>query len=268
MPNVVLQQRDLAILTEIGHSPACSRTHIADRFFNGSAEASKKRLQLLIQADLISRNDKSALGRSVLRITKNGAALIARRGLADSYRTQPVSRHMLRHELLLADCLSCITRSAEAKNWFTEVSVDENQISFELDCPTHNRRESVTPDAFVTIYGEQTEHFFLEIDRSTETQAHLVHLAEQYRSFHRSGAFRPGPAPECDTRHRMRVLFVMMSRKRLERTAALVHRFTGVRTLIWFCLAEDFVADPIDANWRCPIDFSESSPCPSLRLLF
>lgn len=268
MPNFVLQHRDFAILTEVGFSPACSRSRIANLFFDGSAEAAKKRIQRLIHAGLIIRNDETALGRSVLRITKSGADLISRRGSENNWCTRPVSAHMLRHELLLADCLSSIKRAAEGNNRLTEISVAEAEVTYTVDCPTHNCRENVTPDAVVTARGEETDHFFLEIDRSTESQSHLVHLAEQYHAHHRSGMLRQILTSEPAARPRMRVLFIMVSADRLNTTARFLRKFTSIRTLIWLCLADDFIADPSDAKWRCPIDFSDSVDSFPPRLLF
>jgi len=267
MPNLVLQQRDFAILTEIGLSPACSRAQIARHFFHGSTEAAKKRLQRLIQAGLIIRNDESALGRSVLRITKNGADVISTRS-PGNWRTRPVSAHMLRHELLLADCLSSLKGSAEARNQLTEISLAEDEVTFGIDCETHSRHETVTPDAVVTLRGEQIDYLFLEIDRSTESQSHLIHLAEQYRIHHRSGSLKLMPAAEHGVRPRERVLFIMLSAERLNTTGRLLRNFTAIRTLVWLCLADDFISDPVNAKWRCPIDFNDSPITFPPRLLF
>ena len=264
MATLAIQQRDLAILTEIECSPACSRKHLADTFFNGSIEAAKKRLQRLTNAGLISRNDGSPLGRTVVRLTKAGASLIARRGSPSHNVVRPIGHRFLQHELLLTRCLSAFRRCLEARGRLAETVTSEDKVTFETHCSVHSRDERVTADAATTVLGVEPEYFFFEIDRSTESQTHLVHLAQQYRSYYKS---RPRSGPDGE-RCRMRVLLIMTSRERLNRTATLLHEFSGIRTLVWLCLAEDFISDPVKANWRCPVDFAQSSESPTLRELF
>lgn len=255
MANIVIQDRDLAILMEISQSTACSRTHLATRFFDGSVAAAKKRLHLLKRAGFICNNDTSSLGRTILRLTTKGARAVKISGRAAEHSTRRISQHMLRHEILLSECLASIRQVADTHAWFAEITTEEHEITVPIDCAGHDCLEHVTPDAFVVIHRNQPEHFFVEVDRGTETQEHLVHLGTQYRSYHRSGRFRGSHLSNDNERNRIRVLFLMTSRERLRRTANLLCRFARIRTLIWLCHVDDFKKDPINASWRCPIDF-------------
>src|SRR5207253_10958953 len=162
MANVVIQDRDLAILAEISQSTACSRVHLATRFFNGSLAAAKKRLQLLTRAGFIRNNDSSYLGRTILRLTTKGANLVKVSGRTAARKARPISRHMLRHEILLSECLASLRQVADANEWFTEVTTEEGEVTLKVDCEVHNRMEHVTPDAFVVLHRDQPEYLFIE----------------------------------------------------------------------------------------------------------
>jgi hypothetical protein len=266
MKHVVLQERDLAVLIEVARSPACTRDQIAARFFEGSYEAAKKRIQALSKAGLIQNNDKSLLGRTVVRLTKAGAKVMSGHGFGRGV-TRQVSSHMLRHEILLSKCLAAFRNAAEQKEWLMEIETEEAAVMFAVQCVGHSREERVTPDALVALYSSRSDYFFVELDRGTETQNHLVHLASQYRSLSRLGDFHWRGRRETSEGTCMRVLFVMTSRERLKRTARLLHSNCAIRTLVWLCHVDEFLKDPFGAEWSCPADFQNSSNHPISRRL-
>jgi hypothetical protein len=268
--NIELQERDLKILTEIAKSPACNRSYLTFSFFDGHYEAAKKRLQLLSRAGLVQNNDRSVTGRSILRITNRGLEAI------DCSHTQPgfpqIPKWMHRHELMLSDVCARLQLAAAQAGLDFEFSTDSAAFDFTVQCDEHLRLEKVRPDAFAvvrTIESGLCQYFFIETDRSTETQGHLIHLARQYREHQRSGDFaermgnpyEPKKAP-------FRVLLVVKSEQRMRRTVASLNEYADIRTLFWITTLERFLKDPLAPIWQCPIDFSESTPPVSPRSLF
>lgn len=260
-----LQPRDIEILGEIAASPACSRQHVARAFFSGSYDAAKKRLQQLALAGLIENNDASSTGRSILRIRSEGRRLIGSSTPQDS-----ISRRLHAHEKMLADVRAAFKATANSASHEVEFSTDPEQIGFSVSCNRHVEIESIRPDGFLTLDSgkDALQYFFLEIDRSTETQGHLAHLATQYREFQKSGNFSKRFGNLLFVRVGFRVLLVVPSRERLLQTGRNLRKSASIGTLIWLATINDVLENPFGSIWLCPLDF-DNSPVPSaFRSLF
>lgn len=254
-PSIAIQKRDLLILHEIAESPACLRRHIAAAFFEGRYEAAKKRLQALAKAGYVENADTSKTGRSIVCLTAKGRETLREEGfeIADAAASTPPERFRL-HEMMLADCRAALLSLAQRHDYDIEFTHGPD-AAFAVDCNEHHRIESVRPDGFARIEcrtSASSANFFLELDRGTETLGHLLHLAEQYDTYRRSGDFktrissRGGPG--------FRVLLVVASRKRLHNVAEALSKKTKIRTLVWLSTFEDFKRSPAGTIWQCPAD--------------
>jgi hypothetical protein len=258
-----LQERDFQVFRAIAESPACSRANLAAAFFNGSYEAAKKRIQQLAGVGFV-RNDSVGFGRSILSLTEKGAELlIAHAKTPPTIRTSPVSPRMIRHERMLADCQFALTARADEQDCLVDFSNDPEKAAFCVNCSDHALAETVRPDGFCSIqtgFRTPKDFFFIEIDRSTETQGHLIHLGKQYRSYRRSGEFtaRFGNQYEAN-QPSFRVLLIMKSPQRLENTLKNLRFHAGVGTLFWLTVFDSFVRDPFGRIWRCPADSDDAS---------
>jgi len=263
-----MQSRDFEILSEIFESPACTRTRIAAKLFDGRYEAAKKRLQQLHRAGLIENNDNSLTGRSILRPTRAALEILG----AQPRMMERVSSRMQKHELMLGDVISALRLAAERQGLFSATTIGDD-AGFSVGCWEHSRDETVIPDAFFTLqnpFPDSAQHFFfVEADRSTETQGHLVHLANQYRAYQRSGEFGEKRGHTYDRRRApFRVLLVVKTRERLLRTGHSLRFFAQIGTLVWIATLADVLNDPFGAIWFCPLDFEGSSPLRAARTLF
>jgi hypothetical protein len=270
-PGIRLQDRDFQILRAIAESPACSRVNLADMFFNGSYEAAKKRTAQLARAGLVQNEDVDGLGKTILRLTQKGVEILTATAKGPSFvRTDPVSRRMRRHERMLADCQFAFGKAAQETNCISDFWMNPMNAAFSVRCADHAVTETVRPDAFCSFQlNEARTFFFFEIDRSTETQGHLIHLAKQYKAFWQSGEFpaRFGNSYE-PKRTTFRVLLILNSRRRLENTLNNLRLHARVETLFWLTTFEDFARDPFGLIWICPADLSHSPHQRPKRTLF
>lgn len=269
---ISIQPRDVEILSEIAESPACSRNHIALALFDGRYEAAKKRVQQLAKAGLVANNDRSLKGRSILRITQEGLEIVGSLQSFDHSKTQPISPRMHQHEKMLADVRFALKGAAKQAGFDICFRTAPEETSFSVFCADHGREETVRPDALAELHRETDGYrhtFFLEIDRSTETQGHLIHLGNQYRSLKKSRRFI-GEAnhPYDRTKVSFRVLLIVRSRQRMTNSGANFCRFAGINTLVWITTIDEFLQDPFGAIWQCPVDFKDSGPPLPARPLF
>jgi len=125
----------------------------------------------------------------------------------------------------------------------------------------------VKPDGFIRIHEKEKdggvfEHtFFLEVDRSTETQSTPVTRASCYRDYYRSGAFavaNRGTRSEYK-QFPFRVLFVLRNAERRNNTVErLLDANPPVRTFVYLSTFGEVLADPLGKVWIRPFDYREA----------
>jgi hypothetical protein len=127
----------------------------------------------------------------------------------------------------------------------------------------------VRPDAFLRIHereldGGASEHdFFLELDRSTESQrAKLVPKAGSYLDYYSRGGFaeRFGGRREDYKHFPFRVLFVVPTAERRNNTAeGIVLTQPGCRNQVWLSTIAEVTADPLGPVWITPAGYEQAT---------
>src|SRR5262249_9607093 len=145
------------------------------------------------------------------------------------------------HELAVLDVKAAFCQALKLHphlsipNFSTWPKLHEFRVPFR-----NRRRESVRPDGFFQVIertssGPQQHSFFLEVDRSTESQQILTAKATDYRDYYRSGGFaRRNGAPRSEfKKFPFRVLLVCVSQERLKNTAeSLLSGNPSIRTQV------------------------------------
>jgi hypothetical protein len=126
----------------------------------------------------------------------------------------------------------------------------------------------VKPDGYICIHEPITdkdsyEHcFFLEVDRSHETQDKLARKASSYLDYYQSGSFavRRGVA-RADYKDRpCRVLMVFKTAERRNNTAErLLQNNPPIRTQACLSTFEEVTTDPLGKIWMCPLDYDNAT---------
>jgi hypothetical protein len=278
-PSFLFQDRDYWVLRGLFESRVMTAGHIAALYFGGKREATKKRLQKLKAAVLIGERRRRVNERSVLFLTRKGHSLLHERGLISEFpRLSPsifekrasVSELTLRHELEVMDVKAAFHSALRKSETFSiaEFSTWPRLHEFSATRPGYGGAEVlVKPDGFIRIQekekdGGLSEHtFFLELDRSTETQQTLVNRAGCYRDYYKSGGFavRNGASRSAYKEYPFRVLIVLQSRERRNNTAAhLLANNPPILTFVYLSTFAEVTARPFDSIWLRPIDYRET----------
>lgn len=268
-----LAPRDIAILTDLLESRVMTSAQISRLHFEGRAEMSKKRLQALKKAGLISERRRNILEPSVRFLSKKGFHLLQELGVLEKYpplsvpalvRRSQVGKATILHELEVMDVKVAFHDAIRRAERYSLARFSTWPVLYQFEVQPYgmNREILVKPDAFIRIEaksGQVSKHaFFLEVDRSTEVQDILISRALGYHAFYRSGGFalRNGGSPSAFKDFPFRVLFVLKTRERRNNTAErLLHCTPPILNLVWLTTLEEVTSDPLGRIWIRPIDY-------------
>ncbi len=270
----VPQPRDLALLRILFESRLLTLEHAATLCFEGRGEAAKKRVQKLKAAGVIGERPRHAFAPSVLHLTRKAFTLLSQNGILAEYPPLPVtalekraqvSDLTLRHELEVMDAKTAVVPAIARTNGFSiaEFSTWPALYQFRAQRPDTRAEVTVKPDGFIRIReqddGGVFEHtFFLEVDRSTETQDTLALKAACYLDYYKSGglAVRNGQPRSAFREFPFRVLMVFKTPERRNNAAErLLVNHPPIFTQVWLTTMKELLADPLGAIWIRPADY-------------
>ena len=273
------QDRDFALLRGLFESRVMTAAHIAALYFGGSGEAAKKRLQKIKTESLIGERKRRVNEKSVLFLTRKGHALLTQQDLLSEFpklsssafeKRASVSDLTLRHELEVMDVKAAFHSALKKSETFSiaEFSTWPRLHEFKAVRPGYGSVEVlVKPDGFIRIREKEkdsgaSEHtFFLEVDRSTETQGTLINRAACYLDYYKSGGFavRNDALRSAYKEFPFRVLVVLKNAERRNNTAhRLLNNWPPIRTMIYLSTFPEVMADPVGAIWIRPADYQEA----------
>lgn len=279
-----LIERDYRLLRGLFESRVMTLQHAASLYFSGSIDAARKRAWKLKNAHLVTeRTRQRPFDPSILYLTRQGfERLSAEHRLIDypsigwetMERRASVSPLTLQHELDVMTAKSAIVSAigatdhldvAEFSTWPRLFSFPSRQTSPQ----GFAKRVWIKPDAFVRIsendtdgFGETKHSFYLELDRSTETQSRLQAKAGAYVEHYRSGGFamRVGASVEAYAEHPFRVLIICRTAERRNNAAvAMLLRQPPIMTMVWLSTLDDVCRDPLGPIWIRPLDYRDAT---------
>ncbi|MFT3784912.1 MAG: replication-relaxation family protein [Tepidisphaeraceae bacterium] len=280
--SVRLTDRDLRILCGFFEARVMRIDHVAAFHFEGRIEAAAKRLQKLKAAGLLAERPRRRYEPSILHLTTPALRELKRRGLLQRYprvfnlhKRHQVSPLTLRHELTVLDVRAAFFRATTGK---PGVSIDPfltwpRLCQFRPSPRTGGRVVTCRPDGFFTINeaapattprnrpATLAHHFYLELDRGTETLATLSDKALCYRAHYAGGGFaaQHGASPADFRAHPFRVLVVLNSAERRNNAIeALLRQRAPILTQVWLATLEDVLRDPLGAVWVQPRDYRDA----------
>jgi hypothetical protein len=276
----LIRDRDLLILRELFESRVMKNAHITALFFDGKPEATKKRLQILKRAGLISERPRLPFSPSILSLSSSGLSLLKEQGVLACYppfdhatlrRRLQVSELTLRHELSVMNVkVAVIGKFADTpKASVLEFTTWPALNQFTVPAPA-KRGASVTvkPDGFIRI-KEDNAHgksrinsFFLEVDRSSESQEVLVDKAMAYVTHFKTGGFAQtqGAHRSAFREFPFRVLMIFLNVERRDNFAARLLRLSPpILTQVCLSTLDEVIRDPVGPIWITPSDFRDAT---------
>lgn len=280
LEGIALQERDLAILRGLFESRVMTIEHAATLYFEGRGEAAKKRLQKLKAVSLIGERPRHAFEPVVLFLTRNGIKQLEAKGVLAEYptfhlptldRRARVSDLTIRHELSVMDVKTAFHSGIKFSANFVIQTFSTWPLLHEFKAyhPGSNGAEVlVKPDGYIVLHETEktgdkfARMFFLEVDRSTETQDVLVDRAGCYFDFYKSGRFavRNGGTRDQYKQFPFRVLMVFKSAERRNNTAErLLQDFQPALKQVCLATHEDVIRDPFGPIWVSPADYKDAA---------
>lgn len=265
------------LLRGLFESRVMTAAHVAALYFDGRKEAAKKRLQKLKATEFIRERKRRVNEPAVLFLTRKGFALLTeRKAIADLPRLSTtafekranVSTLTIRHELEVMDVKAAFYSALKNSETFSiaEYSTWPLLHQFRAKRPGQEPEVLVKPDGFIRIQEQEkdggvSEHtFFLEVDRSTETQATLVARAGCYLDYYKSGGFAlaHGKSPGDYKDFPFRLLVVLKSAERRNNTAErMLQTIPPIRTLAYLATLSEILANPVGSVWIRPGDYGD-----------
>jgi Replication-relaxation len=271
-----LQHRDFAVLRGLLESRLMTLAHASALHFDGKAEMAKKRVQKLKAAGFIAERRRRVYEPSVLSLTRKAFAALSEGGhLADlpqlswanlEKRAQ-VSELTVRHELAVMDVKAALATAVNTASRFSLAEFSTWPALYEFRaCPGPGVPDVLLkPDGFIRIReteddGGLSEHtFFLEVDRSTETQAALGMKAACYVDYYRRGglAERFGHRASEYRDFPFRVLMVLRNTERRNNAAEqMLRNSVPVQSQVWLTTMDQLLPDPLGPVWATPRDYA------------
>lgn len=257
--------------------------HAASLHFEGRKEAAKKRLQKLKDSGLIAERPRRPFEPAVIHLTRKGFLLLEQHGILAQYpafdlpsleKRARVSELTIRHELDVMDVKAAFHQALRDSPTFSVAEFCTWPRLHEFVTARSDGRDIlVKPDGFLRIHereadGGLSEHtFFIEVDRSTETQDTLLSRIASYLAYYKSGGFAVahGAPRSAYKEFPFRVLVVLKSAERrnnaVERSLS---RNPPVLTQAHFTTLTEVLTDPLGAIWLRPTDYQTAMPRTSL----
>ena len=276
MEKVALQKRDFALLGGLFESRIMTSAHVATLYFAGRKEAAKKRLQKLKAAGFVTERKRRVNESSVLFLTRKGFSMLDGEKLLSEFprlsatafeKRADVSAVTIRHEFEVMDVKAAFYSALKNSEAFSiaEFSTWPRLHEFRAHRPGYEGAEVlVKPDGFIRIHekekdGGVSEHtFFLEVDRSTETQTTLVNRIGCYLDYYKSGGFAVanGAPRSAYKEYPFRVLIVLKGAERRDNTAKkLLDSNPPIRTFVYLSTFPEATTDPVGKIWDRPVDY-------------
>src|ERR1043166_5731419 len=201
---IALQSRDFAVLRGLFDSRVLTRSHIARLYFDGSDDAAKQRLTKLKRAGFITERPRRIYEPAVLHPPRAALGLLQQEGhfvdfpklsLTALEERAKVSDLTIRHELDVQEVKAALTVAVNATEHFRMDTFQTWPLLYQFQVAFGRGEVLVKPDAFIRIIEEDADGkefermFFLEVDRSTESQDVIGKRAACYREYFQSGRF-------------------------------------------------------------------------------
>jgi hypothetical protein len=278
---VKFQARDFAIMRGLFESRIMTAQHIAALYFDGRPDATKKRLQKLKSGGVIRERPRKARDPAILFLTKRGFKALKDHGQLSDYpkltwdaldKRARVSELTVRHELEVMNVKAAMAPAINRTQNLSVVEFSTWPLLFQFEArrsaidPTQGGKILVKPDGFIRVHERQPDgsrfeqYFFLEVDRSTETQETLAQKALCYLDYFKRGGLaarfgHPNPA-QAYKEFPFRVLMVFRNAERRNNAAErLLLCRPPILSLVWLSTSAEVTDDPMSAIWITPREY-------------
>lgn len=238
-----LSQRDWRILHFLAAQKFATTTHLRRVFFTGHAtQTAATRACLRVLDRLLSHRLVGRLERRVGGLRHGSAGFTWHLDVAGERLTRPdganrraidePSPAFLDHTLAVTDTVVTLTELGETGLRLARIDVET--AAWRTHLTAHGTTAILKPDLFATISGiDYDDHWYLEIDRGTESIPVLLAKSRAYDAYRRTGHAQAelGVFP--------RVLWIVPTQRRAERLRTAIHATTDLSGRLFAVITPD-----------------------------
>ena len=273
-----LQQRDWDFLVGLYESRMMTLAHADALYYQGGSTGCRKRVAKLKKEGLVRERPRKAPEKSTLFLSTKGFIAILNEKLLVEYPSVTKESFQKRlemaettrnHELAVMDAKAAFLSSVANFERLRVLEFCTWPYLFQFEARKSkvwgSRANLVKPDGFMRIREESDQgsseyYFFLEVDRSTESQAKtIVGKGLAYQDYFQANGLSERFPMEGERKVPFRVLFVFKNQERRNNTAeAFLRSDPPIRTQAWLTTLEELTEDPYGAIWIRPSDYEEA----------
>lgn len=275
---IELQQRDLDFLVGLYESRIMTIPHADALYYQGGTTGCRKRIAKLKAEGFVKEKPRKAPEPSVLFLSSKGFKEVLKRGLLDEFpqtnlesfqKRIEIAQTTIKHELAVMDAKASFRAAVGHFEHLRLIEFCTWPKLFRFRARKSRewgaRATQVDPDGFIRIreeaqHGTAEYYFFLEVDRSTETQAKtLVGKALAYQDYFQANGLANRFPAEGDRKVPFRVLLSFKNEERRNNTAEAYWRSDPqILRQAWLTTHDELNEDPLGAIWVRPIDYFEA----------
>lgn len=255
-PRMRLTERDAQVILAVYQHRVLRRDQI-QRLFFPSRNTANARLKLLYHNRFLDRRFVpveygQGTSQALYLLDERGANVTARKLGVDRGEVNWRASHnevgtiFLEHTLMVNDTRIAFTLAAEEAGYQVSKWIEERELKADADHVVtstpggRQRRVAVVPDGyFILDLGDKRAHFFLEVDRATESNKRWRRKIEAYQAYTRSGKY----TQRYGTRS-LRILTVTTGERRLANLKGTTEGAGGGR-MFWFTTFEEAMEERI-----------------------
>jgi hypothetical protein len=274
-----IRSRDLELLRGLLECRVMTLEHAGALHFP-SYDAAKKRVGALKNAGLVGMRPRRVNQPAIHFLTKRGFHLLVSEGLLSDLppmtweqveKRVRVSDTTLAHELQVMNVKAALEPALRAR---PELKLDRFQTwpmlyQFEalvpMDVASHKPTMTIRPDGYLQVFvpeKNETNRFFLEVDRSSKVQDRLTLTAQCYRGHYQQGGFAEWCGGRRDeyTHYPFCVLMVFNNTERRNNAAEeMLLLSKPILRLVWFTTIDEVRATPLGPIWTTPQEFRKAT---------
>jgi hypothetical protein len=275
-----LTSRDIGVLLDLFECRVMTQRHMTSLHFSGHGEAAKRRIRRLKIAGYLRHRPRRVTEPAVYFLTHKAFNILRKLEKLAAYpklswpvfeKRIYVSPLTLQHELgvitikaaILADAKRAGAEIGEFSTW---PAMHQFRIGLLPNRAFSAKDSVVKPDAYLRLKPRndstsRQDIFFIELDRSTESQPLLVAKSNLYSDYYRSGGYAHmlGQSRASFKKHPFRVLWIFRNIERRDNfAAALFHSRPAALSQAWLTTFDEVIRNPFGPIWIRPKDYLEA----------
>ncbi len=271
--NARLEPRDYDFLLGLFKARLMENDHIAALYFNGNKGTEKKRRQDLQNAGYIRERPRRNTEKARYFLTTKAFLKLKEKNKLNDYpslspksfeKRTGVKESTIIHEMQVMDVRAALEPAISVLPFVDKIKFETWPVLYQFMARPYKSYEKETifkPDGFIRVDikdDPNPDHFFLEVDLSSEVQHLLGNKAVRYLDYYFSGKFARSNGSSSIEDFPFLVLMVVQNPERRNNTAErLLTNNPPTRSQAWLTTYDEVIKDPLGSIWVVPKEYND-----------